>query len=204
MTFTLSITLFFSMVAFALIPGPGILTVTARSVSVGFRHGATTAVGIVAGDYFFITLALLGLTALSNLLGGFFVVVKYLGAAYLLWLGISLILSKPSHTDYQYIVSTSYLNSFFAGLIATVGNPKAILFYAGFLPAFIDLSSISLLDMLILYGITAASVGSVTIAYAYFAHKAKTKVTFIGNARGIQVGSGAMLIGSGVYVAARG
>ena len=61
MTIAAAIALFTSMVVLALIPGPGVLVVTARSASAGLRHGLSTTVGIVVGDFVFITLALLGL-----------------------------------------------------------------------------------------------------------------------------------------------
>ncbi len=89
-----SITLFLSMVVLALIPGPGVMVVTARSASSGLSHGISTTVGVVAGDYIFITLSLLGLATLSSVLGDFFIVIKYLGAAYFRWLVVALFLSS--------------------------------------------------------------------------------------------------------------
>ena len=98
MTLSTSIALFISMVVLALLPGPGILVVMARSVSAGLRHGVSATVGIVAGDFVFITLALLGLATLSSVLGELFIFIKYIGAAYLIWLGVSMFMrSKTEH-----------------------------------------------------------------------------------------------------------
>jgi threonine/homoserine/homoserine lactone efflux protein len=80
MTLTSSITLLGSMIFLALMPGPGILAVVGRTLAAGLRQGISTVAGIVAGDFVFITLALLGLAALSEFMVGLFAVVRYLDA----------------------------------------------------------------------------------------------------------------------------
>ncbi|SHF20638.1 Threonine/homoserine/homoserine lactone efflux protein [Microbulbifer donghaiensis] len=204
MTLTTSLALFISMVVLALIPGPGVLTVTARSATAGLRHGLSTAAGIVAGDFAFISLALLGLATLSSALGELFVVLKYLGAAYLIWLGISLITSSSISGHARDIQDPKHSASFFAGLVTTLSNPKAILFYLSFFPALLDLSSIAVLDAALLYLIATVSVGSVMFGYAYLAHKANSVYSSSKSSRTLKAGSGALLVGSGLYVAARG
>lgn len=203
MTFTSSLALFLALVVLALVPGPGVLAVTARSAAEGLKHGISITAGIVTGDFIFITLALLGLSALAEVMGGLFVVVKYIGAAYLVWLGLSLIFSKQP-INKPTLSSASHTNSFLIGVITTISNPKAILFYLSFFPAFFDLATIAAIDAVILYILATVSVGSVMFGYAYIAHKAKK--AYVGNGQGIalRAGSGSMLIGSGLYVASRG
>ena len=204
MTLTTSITLLISMVVLALIPGPGVLIVSARSASAGLYHGLSTSAGIVAGDFVFITLALLGLATLSNALGDLFFIIKYLGAAYLIWLGISLIVSTPSSDSGKAVNTPTHTASFTAGFITTLSNPKAILFYLSFFPAFLDLSSVALSEAALLYTIATVSVGSVMFGYAYIAHKAKSVYSSSGKSRLLKISSGLMFVGSGIYVAARG
>lgn len=204
MNFTTAITLFISMVTLALIPGPGVLTVTARSASSGLRHGLSTTAGIVTGDFIFITLALVGLATLSSVLGDLFVIIKYLGAAYLIWLGISLLAPAPVKSTGRTVNAPKYTASFAAGLITTLSNPKAILFYLSFFPAFLDLSKVATFDAVLLYIIATVSVGSVMFGYAYLAHKAKSVYSSSTKARLFRVSSGSMLVGSGIYIAARG
>jgi threonine/homoserine/homoserine lactone efflux protein len=192
------------MVVLALIPGPGILAVVARTLAAGLRHGASTVAGVVAGDFVFITLALLGLAALSELMGGFFAAIKYLGAVYLIWLGISIALAKSSGMQVRPICEPSHLASFAAGLLTTLGNPKAILFYLSFFPAFVDLSQVSALDVSIMYAIATIAVGGVMYGYAYAAYKANRSFRMSQSGPFLRYGSGALLVGSGVFVATKG
>ncbi|WP_336366435.1 LysE family translocator [Marinobacter sp. C2H3] len=200
---TSALALFTAMVVLALIPGPGILAVIARTLASGLRHGVSTVAGIVAGDFVFITFAILGLTALSELMGDLFVVIKYAGAAYLMWLGASLAFSKRTRDRAQPVSEANYLASFSAGLFTTLGNPKAILFYLSFFPAFLDLSSVSWLDAVTVYAIATTAVGGVMLGYAYGAHRAKYALRSRQGEHALRIGSGALLVGSGVFVAAK-
>ena len=191
------------MLVLALIPGPGVLIVTARSTTAGFRHGISTSIGVVAADFVFITFALLGLTALSSALGELFIVFKYIGAAYLIWLGLSLMISKSNRDSAKKIAEPKHGASFAAGFITTLSNPKAILFYLSFFPAFLDLASVTVFDAVLLYLITTVAIGDVMLGYAFLAHKAKSMYSDSNSSRVLKKGSGVLLIGSGLYVAAR-
>lgn len=204
MTVSSSFALFLAMIILALIPGPGVLCVTARSSVGGFSHGLSTTVGIVTGDYVFITCALAGLATLSTVLGDLFYIIKYIGAAYLMWLGISLF-SSDSESDLNApIKRSSHIAGFSAGLVTTLGNPKAILFYLSFFPTFLDLSSISVFTAILVYFIATVSVGGVMLVYAYLATKAASIYSNSTKSRALKGVAGATLIGSGIYVATRG
>jgi threonine/homoserine/homoserine lactone efflux protein len=192
------------MVILALIPGPGILVVVTRSITAGFRHGVSTALGIVAGDFIFITIALLGLTALSEAMGNLFFIIQYLGAAYLIGFGISIIFYKLDNLKAQPRLSTSHLASFSAGLLITLSNPKAILFYASIFPAFISLSKVTILEAVILYTLATVSVGGVMLGYAYLSCNAKSLYQFSGNTPYLRYGSGALFIVTGLFVTMNG
>ncbi len=203
MTLTSSFALFVAMIVLAAIPGPGVLAVTARSVGSGLPHGLAAATGVVFGDYVFIVFALLGLVTLSNLMGELFILIKYVGAAYLIWLGVTLMLSKPQNTSGKAVAAPRYAASFAAGFITTLGNPKAIFFYISFFPAFLDLSSVALIDAVIIFAIATIAIGGVMAAYACIAYTASTRYSNHTGSRWLKVGSGSMLIGSGIFVAAR-
>ncbi len=199
-----ALTLFLTMVLLAAIPGPGVLVVAGRSASAGLCHGFSVTAGIVAGDFVFIILALLGLAALADVMGSFFFMVKYLGAAYLLWLGISIAFSKPNDTELEKVKLPSHLASFMAGLVTTLSNPKAILFYVSIFPSLLDLSQFGLTQTAAVFFITTLAVGGVMLVYAWLAHKAHSSFRSSGGKPLFRYGSGAMLVGSGLFVATRG
>lgn len=204
MTLSSALTLFLTMALLALIPGPGVLVVAGRAASAGLRHGFSVTVGIVAGDFVFIIFALLGLAALADVMGSFFFVVKYLGAAYLLWLGLNIALSKPGMADIQKIKTPSHLASVTAGLVTTLSNPKAILFYVSIFPSLLDLGQIGLAETALIFAITTLAVGGVMLVYAWLAHKARSSFRASAGNPLLRYGSGAMLVGSGLFVATRG
>jgi threonine/homoserine/homoserine lactone efflux protein len=81
MTIASAFALYSTMIALALIPGPGVIVVVARSLDSGLRQGLATAMGVLSGDFVFISLAVFGLAALAELMGSLFVVIKYIGLA---------------------------------------------------------------------------------------------------------------------------
>lgn len=203
MDLTTSFALFTSMVILALIPGPGILAVVSRTLSAGMQHGVSTTAGIVAGDFVFITFALLGLAALSSAMGEFFLLIKYAGALYLIWMGVSLIRAGGKSLDVKTVKTHSHVASFMAGLITTLGNPKAILFYLSFFPAFLELQTLTPFDTAVIFLITTVAVGGVMLAYAWAFHVSKGRFQRIKSSALPRYASGALMVGSGVYLAAR-
>jgi threonine/homoserine/homoserine lactone efflux protein len=164
-----------SMAVLAALPSVSVLAVTAKSASLGFMHGVFTAIGIVIGDIIFILLAVFGLVTLVHTMGSAFFLIKYICGAYLIWLGINLWRSNSKQTQHnQENAGSSLLESFATGLLITLGDQKAVLFYMGFLPAFLDLNKLTSTDISALILITLCSVGGVKICYAYAADKANT------------------------------
>jgi len=199
MTLSIIAALFGIMVVGAVIPSVSVLTVSATSAASGFIHGVFTTMGIVVGDILFILLAILGLSVLAETLGSMFVLVKYLGGAYLIWLGIELWRSKLNNVKADGAIETSLLASFLAGLFITLGDQKAILFYFGFFPVFLDLSAISYIDTSIIIVIAIVAVGGVKLAYAFLADR----VSLLINSRvykGINITAGSVLIAVGIFV----
>lgn len=166
------VALFGAMAMLAAVPSVSVLAVSARSASSGFIHGAFTAMGIVVGDILFILLAMFGLALLVDALGSMFFLVKYLGGAYLIWLGIALWRSGARATEIGDATGASLQSSFMTGLLITLGDQKAVLFYLGFLPVFIDLAAMTYLDIGVVVGITILAVGGVKLGYAYAADSA--------------------------------
>ncbi len=201
MSLTTSLSLFIAMLILAVIPGPGIFAVVARSISSGLSQGLVTVVGIVFGDYVFILLSLYGLSALAQSMGDLFLIIKYAGAAYLCWLGWQMLKAKPMSTELPEVTALSTLGHFTTGLLTTLSNPKAILFYVSFFPAFIDMQSVSLLDAGIIMLIASIAVGGVMAAYAYAASKARKLFNNTKATRALNVTAGGIMLGSGTLLA---
>ena len=194
--------LFSVMVVGALIPSVSVLAVSARSAASGFIHGVFITIGIVVGDIFFILLAILGLSILAETMGSLFVLIKYLGGAYLIWLGIKLWRSKSKDVGAEGTIESSLLSSFLTGLLITLGDQKAILFYLGFFPAFLDLSTISYFDTSIIIVIAIVAVGGVKLGYAYMADRASLLISSK-TYQGINIAAGSIIIAVGVFLIAK-
>ncbi len=203
MTIASMLSLFVALVILAVIPGPGVFTVVARSMASGFSHGLVTVFGIVFGDYIFIILSLYGLSALASEMGGVFTFIKYAGAVYLIWLGIKLLLKKCSSVEVKPIVELSFLSNFTAGLVTTLSNPKAILFYVSFFPAFINVKSVTFVEIWQLLLVATIAVGGVMAAYAYASSKASLLFKSTKAAKTLNVAAGSIMVGSGVLIATK-
>lgn len=190
------------MTLLALVPSVSVLAVSARAASAGFRHGVYVTLGIIAGDTLFIVLAIFGLHLLAEAMGDSFVFIKYLGGAYLIWLGIRLWRSSAAATSGQTHADTSATSSFMTGLLITLGDQKVILFYLGFFPAFMDLQALTALDALMVIAIAAVAVGGVKLGYAYAASRAGA---MIGPQLGLMMNriTGSLMLAVGVYVMVR-
>lgn len=177
MTLNTLLALFAAMALLAAVPSVSVLTVIARSASGGFVHGAFATLGVVTGDLLYILLALTGLAFLADAMGGLFVVLTYLGGVYLIGLGYVLWRNKTPPTMPEAGGSVRSLKSSFAtGLLVTLGDQKAVIFYVGFLPAFVDLSAVTVWGVAAVMAITVLAVGGVKLAYAYAAHKAGRQI----------------------------
>ena len=198
-----AITLFSVMVSLAALPSSSVALVVARSATLGIKNGIAVALGIVLGDLLFVFLALLGLTAVAELMGSFFAVLKVAGGIYLIWLGVALIRSSGATLKSSELIQSSkgILLSFSAGLLLTLGDIKAILFYASFFPFFIDSSSASTIDYALVVGITIISVGAVKILYAVFASKVAEYARKRQFSSTPQKVAGGLMVGVGSYVA---
>jgi threonine/homoserine/homoserine lactone efflux protein len=121
-----------------LIPGPGVLYVVTRSLSQGQQAGIVSAVGLSAGAFVHVIAATVGLSALLLASAYAFTVVKLVGAAYLIYLGIRAALSRPANVDIEIPAPRSLRRVFADGVIVSVLNPKIAVFFLAFLPHFAD------------------------------------------------------------------
>jgi threonine/homoserine/homoserine lactone efflux protein len=199
MTFSNIIALFGSMAILAAIPSVSVLAVTTRSATFGFLHGLFTSIGIVTGDIIFILIAIGGLSLLAAKMGSFFFLIKYLGAAYLIFLGAGLCRSKSQDVESGTIVQSSLWSSFLTGLLITLADQKATLFYLGFFPAFLDITKITLIDTGIIIAIAIVAVGGVKVVYALIAGRSRLLIR-TNFARRLNLFAGVVMIGVGLFL----
>ncbi|HEX20645.1 MAG TPA: LysE family translocator [Acidiferrobacteraceae bacterium] len=190
------------MIVGAAVPSVSVLAVSARSAASGFMHGVFTTIGIMVGDILFIVLAIFGLAILAETMGHWFVLVKYLGGAYLIWLGIALWRSKSKAENVQGKTESSLLSSFLTGLFITLGDQKAILFYFGFFPAFLDLTKITFIDTGLIIAMAIIAIAVAKLTYAYLAVKARLLINSNTHQK-INITVGSILIAVGVFVMAK-
>lgn len=195
------ITLFGIMVALAALPSASVALVVTRSATLGIANGVAVTAGIILGDLVFILLAIFGLTVAAETMGSLFMVVKYLGAIYLLWLGYTLITSKSTATiTIDKTIKKNLATSFFAGLTLTLGDIKAIIFYASLFPAFINLSTLHVSDVLVIISVMVVSLGGVKILYAYSAAKVVSFATSNRLDNVARKTTGSFMLGAGGYL----
>lgn len=161
-----------AMLVLAITPGPGVFSVVATGLSAGFKHAVTLSMGIVMGDIIFLLFAIYGLSSIAEHLHWLFMIIKYGGAVYLIYLGLSLWRSKPEIINIEDSHSPSYPSSLLTGLLITLGNPKVIVFYIAFLPTFVNLKTLQGYDVALLATAVASILGSVLVCYGYLSAKA--------------------------------
>jgi threonine/homoserine/homoserine lactone efflux protein len=193
--------LFGAMLIVALIPGPAVFAVIARTFSSGFSRGLMMIIGITLGDFIFILLSLFGLSIIAEIMGTAFLIIKYVSAAYLIWLGITLIKSKVNAEDIKSSKESSLIANLITGLMVNLGNPKAIVFYIGLFPAFIDVNQVVTADVLAILGIATVAFGSVNICYALLALRAKKMLKTPNAASLINKAAGTIMVSTGALVA---
>jgi len=154
-------------------PGPGTFAVVARGLGSGFKHAFSMGMGMVLGDLIYVLVAIFGLSAIASMMGDIFIVLKYIGGGYLIYLGIKIFTSKTSQQAIKSSQSSSYLKDFVSGFLICISNPKVILFYLGFLPTFVDLTTLTSRDIFTISMIVVILLTIVMSGYAYFSSKAR-------------------------------
>jgi len=193
-----------AMLVLAASPGPGVFATTARAMASGFRPALAVIWGIVLGDIIFLLFAVFGLSMVARALGNLFFIVKICGGAYLVWLGIKIWLQNPkTFQNSQNPNSRSKWGNFASGLIITLSNPKVILFYCGFLPTFLDLSALTIVDLTFVVAIITAVLSGVLITYAYLANRARRMFTTERAVKRLNRAAGGVMVAAGVVIAVR-
>lgn len=182
-----------------LIPGPTVTLVIAYALGQGKRAALAMVAGVALGDLTAMTLSLLGLGALLAASATAFLVLKWLGAGYLIYLGIKLWRSAPSPDALAARAkAASPLGIFAHAFAVTATNPKGMVFFVAFVPQFIDPAGDYLAQASILVatfvGLAALNSG----AYALLAASARERIANARTLRFLNRAGGTVLIGAGI------
>jgi threonine/homoserine/homoserine lactone efflux protein len=130
----------FSLAALALllIPGPSVLYIVARSSSQGRRAGLVSVAGIHTGTLVHVAAAVLGLSAIIVASATAFNVVKYAGAAYLIYMGVRTLMTRVGAASEQRLSARSNRQLYTDGFVVNALNPKTAVFFLAFVPQFVD------------------------------------------------------------------
>ncbi len=206
MTFDSWLAFTLASIVLTLIPGPSVLLVISLAIAKGRKAAMMCIVGDMVGTVVLIVLSLLGVGALLAASATLFQLVKWAGVLYLAYLGLCQILDArnlPDIADDEQHISSPW-QSFWAGSITAILNPKAVIFYMAFLAQFIDPESSFVLQMGILT-ITSITIVAILLAgYALIAAHARTRLKSQSVRKKIgYVGGGIMIGGSTLMAATR-
>ncbi len=199
-----NLSLFFAAaLALVLTPGPAVLYVVTRSVDQGRKVGLVSVLGIEIGNLFHVFAAAVGVSALVLSSALAFEVVKYLGAAYLIYLGVRKLMTPAHALEVSVVRERNLRHVFRQGVIVAVFNPKTALFFLAFLPQFVDSSRGQIPVQTFLLGLMVVGIAIVSDScYALLAGTAgnwlKTSRWYLRFQRYV---SGSLYIGLGVLAA---
>ena len=192
-------------IVLAVSPGPGMLYVLARSLRGGRREGLASSLGTAVGGFGYVIAASFGLSAILATSATAFNVVKYAGAAYLIYLGIRTIIAGKDAMQETPNVSGAAFQAFRQGITTELFNPKTALFFLSFLPQFINRDAPAIPQFLLLGSISVCLNTSADVVVSLLAGPIGTRLRRSPRLRnGQRFVSGGALIGLGAYVAVSG
>ena len=155
-----------------LVPGPGVAAVVARALGGGFKGAFPMVLGILAGDLLYFVFAVFGLATIATWFAPVFVVVRWAGAAYLLFIAYKFWTARPG-SEQMKPKNEDWLRTFLAGFSLTLGNPKTIVFYLAILPTVIPLNQMTVLAFAELFFIVVVVLLVIGCGYAWLASAAR-------------------------------
>jgi len=155
------------------VPGPGVAAIVARGLGGGFRGAVPMVLGILVGDLVYLSFAAFGLAAIATYFSAIFVVIRYLSAAYLLYIAWKFWSARPGSEQVGPKSEQRWWRTLLAGLSLTLGNPKTIVFYLALLPTVVPLDKMTALGFLELAALVVVELLAIGLAYAALAARAR-------------------------------
>jgi threonine/homoserine/homoserine lactone efflux protein len=204
MTLEGGITFFIAIFIFGITPGPGVFALLARAIAIDAKSCFPLALGMVVSDIVYLVLACFGLAAIAENWNTLFTVIRFSGAAYLLFLGWKMWTSPVESTiqsgeNIRYSWSALLLQ----GVLISASNPKVILFYIAFLPTFMDLNALHTGDIAIAAILTLFALLAGMMLISYSAGRARRVFRSARAMKRLNRVAGSIMAGAGVYLATR-
>ncbi|MGF1689165.1 LysE family translocator [Photobacterium japonica] len=206
MSFESAVTFFIAMFIFGITPGPGIFAILARAMVYGPRKCFILATGMITSDLIYLMLACFGLATIADNWSHVFVAIRYLGAAYLIYLGYKMFQTLPhvegkvlSESEQQR--TTAAFASFTQGFLISASNPKVILFYMSFLPTFIDLTALQTQDIFLVSVLSSIALMSAVMLVAFGASRIAKQLKTPRAQQRLNQSAGSVMIAAGSYLA---
>lgn len=203
MSFEAAVTFFVSIFIFAITPGPGVFAILAKAMVEGPKKCIMMALGMVASDLLYLQLACFGLATIADNWSDVFLIIRYLGAGYLIYLGYKMITAFTHNQPIsnQQKSQQTPLTSFSHGFLISASNPKVILFYVSFLPTFIDLTRLHGSDLILISVLSSIALMTAIMLVAYGASRLANVIkTPIAQQR-LNKTAGSIMIAAGAYLA---
>jgi homoserine/homoserine lactone efflux protein len=182
-------------------PGPAVLLVVSVALTRGARSGLAASLGILVGNAFYFLLSATSIGAILLASSELFFLIRWLGAAYLIWLGLHMLLARSSASLADGPPSRRRVGSFAQGLITQGANPKALIFFGALLPQFVDPSG-SVPAQIALLGASSIVIELAVLAlYVTVCHRARTVTRRPAFAAALNRTGGVLLIGAGAGLA---
>lgn len=189
-------------IVLAITPGPGIAYVVARTVSGGRKEGLASCFGTGVGGMLHVLAAALGISVLIAQSALAFSVVKYVGAAYLMYLGIRLLMRKSHEAEVVAVSPRGVRRAFLEGIVVEALNVKTALFFLAFLPQFINPGEALVPQLVVLGSICVALNTAVDVVAVFAADRLlASQAARATRARLLTRVSGVTMLGLGAYLA---
>lgn len=190
-----------ALVILFLTPGPVWLALMARALSGGFASAWPLAFGVAVGDIVWPLVAILGISWILSVFDVFMVVLRWVACGVFVIMGVLLIKhASQKITADKRLTRPGLWPGFLAGMVAILGNPKAVLFYMGVLPGFFDLRRVTVLDIGAIISLSVAIPLIGNLLMAAFVGRIRGAVTSPETLRRINLVSGGLLILVGVVI----
>lgn len=183
-------------------PGPGVAAVIARALGHGLKGMLAFIAGFFIGDVVWMLVAVAGLGVVAQTYAEVLTAIKWVGAAYLLYLAWKLWTSPAKALETTEVPGERDNGKlFFTSLTLTLGNPKPIIFFMAVLPSIIDLTSLTPVAVAELLGVISVTIGIILFGYAFAADRARRFFKSQRSVRLLNRGSGAVMAGAAVAIA---